>query len=691
MIVRSKLVKKVIFLIIILVVISDLAAKFTTKGKDFIDRKTGERVILRGFGIGCWLLPEGYMWGIGKYDRPWQFEKAIEELIGEEDARKFWEIYHRNFFTEEDVKAMKMWGVNSIRIALLASWLQPRDSQPDKPPFIYSEYGVSLLDSVVKWCERHDVGLIWDMHGAPGAQNAENISDSDGEARLWSEKEKYWPRLIDLWYKIAERYKDSDVIIGYDLLNEPLLIRYGYDPKLLRELYLVLTDTIRRVDSLGIIFIEGDDWAQNFDMLEPIDWDPHIAIAFHSYPPTSDEKGLARWEKLREKYNIPLWHGETGEQGPPYDLNRKATKFLESRNVSWSWWTHKKFDNVTQPWSVIRIHGFLKILDYWNGNADRPGRREARKFLFLQAELTNSKYCQFYPDMVSSLNGLDVKKYLESRSIEEPKIYVQPVNLKVEEGGAFQNAVIATGYPLNYKWYVNKKSLPGQNKANIVISNVTRENNGDKYYVVVYNSKGYDISKEFILKVTPFKGVNIRRATSSIVIDGKLDDDWKRVDELTFENLIYQEKWDKQDILAKVRLLWDNKGLYLFINVQDNVLINNRDGIEVYIDSDNNRADGYTKHDCFFKIYLNGDFRLIRGANINPEFKIENSKNGYIIELAMFWEDLSINMSGNNFIGLDIHVMDADNEYSKKKLTLFNKTDSAYRSTFKLGTVKIVE
>ena len=72
---------------------------YTTSGQNIVDRKTGEKVILRGFGIGCWLLPEGYMWGIRKIDRPWQFEEAIIDLIGEKDAAEFWRLYYDNFMT----------------------------------------------------------------------------------------------------------------------------------------------------------------------------------------------------------------------------------------------------------------------------------------------------------------------------------------------------------------------------------------------------------------------------------------------------------------------------------------------------------------------------------------------------------------------------------------------------------------
>ena len=383
-------------------------AYYTTRGQDFIDKSTGERVILRGFGLGCWLLPEGYMWGIRKIDRPRQFEKAIADLIGEENAQEFWRLYHENYVTRGDIAAMKAWGVNTVRIPLLAAVIQPRDGQPDQAPYIYSEEAFALLDSLVAWCDEYKVGVIWDMHGAPGGQNAENISDSDGEARLWTEKDIYWPRLTELWLKIADRYKDRECITGYDLLNEPLLIQYdGIDPALLRQLYVQLTHTIRAVDDDGIIFIEGDDWAQTFSILEPMDWDPHLAMAFHSYPPTANQQGLQRWDDLRVKYNIPLWHGETGEQGPPYSRNRQATTFLESVNVSWNWWTHKKFDRFTQPYSIPRNRGFMRILDYWNGNAEKPDPEKATEWLMDLARDTHSDSCAFLPDMIKSLAPLD--------------------------------------------------------------------------------------------------------------------------------------------------------------------------------------------------------------------------------------------------------------------------------------------
>jgi len=48
-----------------------------------IKASSGENILLRGFGLGGWLLPEGYMWKLfTKCDRPRRMENLIEGLCG---------------------------------------------------------------------------------------------------------------------------------------------------------------------------------------------------------------------------------------------------------------------------------------------------------------------------------------------------------------------------------------------------------------------------------------------------------------------------------------------------------------------------------------------------------------------------------------------------------------------------------
>jgi|WetSurMetagenome_2_1015567.scaffolds.fasta_scaffold00977_10 endoglucanase len=400
--------------------------------------ESNNTVILRGFGLGDWLMTEGYMWGITSksYDAPREMEAGIISLLGDSaDAKQFWKLYHDNYTTEKDFCTMKAWGVNAVRVGFNANLIQPRDGQPASAPYIYDPEGWRLLDNVVNWCTKNQLWIIWDMHGAPGGQSADNIADADGTARLWTQPTIYQPRAIDLWMQIVRRYADNDWIIGYNLLNEPLLNTYGIDRINLRNFYIQCTDSIRTVDNKGLLFIDGDNYAQNFTNLTP-PWDPQVVYDFHCYPQCCSYFGL---DGYATQYGTPFWHGETGESGAtdPYTGYTNCVTQLEAHNppIGWSWWTIKKFNNVTQAYDVIRTSGFQKIIDYWNGKAGatKPSADSAKKWLFDQAIRTNSDSTAnvtYLPNLVKAL------KLHQDRNCAVAVAYhesVKPVGLAVNQ------------------------------------------------------------------------------------------------------------------------------------------------------------------------------------------------------------------------------------------------------------------
>jgi hypothetical protein len=653
---------------------------YTTSGDRIVHRATGEPAHLIGFGLGGWLLPEGYMWGIRTLDRPRQFEEAIEDLIGRSDAAEFWRRYHDNYVTEQDVRAMAAMGVNSLRPALLASKLMP-EQQSESPPYTFSDEGFRFLDSIVTWGTRHRIGIIWDMHGAPGAQNAENIADSDGEARLWTEPDVYWPRLTALWRRIAERYAGNPHIIGYDLLNEPLLRRYdGIDEADLRALYVQLTQAIREVDTQGIIFIEGDDWAQNFRMLEPIDWDPHLVLAFHSYPPTSSAEGLARWDSLRASYEVPLWHGETGEVGAPFDLNRKATTFLRSANVGWSWWTHKKIARETQPWHCPPTEGFQRILDYWQGRAERPTPQQARAWLFDQAEKVHSRYCDFLPDMVASLDGLDPDGWLSIREATAPAIYLQPRDAVTQVGGVAVLQIRATGFPLTYTWLRDGEPVEVETGTRVAVT-PRSEADTSTWQVVVSNALGVDTSNAVQVEVRPFAGLEVPRGAAF----GSF---------APIERLVTGPAMPAPDDLsASWAVRWDDAGLHGRVEVTDGVLRNqdgrpaHNDGIEIYLDLDNGKTVEYSPDDAQIRVIRAGEVTAARGT-LPAGFTAVQSETdrGYVVEFTVPLHDA---VGTGAFLGVDVHVIDNDNDRREHKIAWAATTDDAYRSPAAFGTIRL--
>src|SRR5690348_6690130 len=126
-----------------------------TRGQDIVSEK-GEKVLLRGVGLGNWMLPEGYMWKFGnEADRPRRIEKLVCDLIGPENAQRFWAEFRKNYIAEADIQRIAQLGYNSVRPAL-----NSRLFVTDGNPTAYSEEGFLLLDNLVKWCKANRVYVI---------------------------------------------------------------------------------------------------------------------------------------------------------------------------------------------------------------------------------------------------------------------------------------------------------------------------------------------------------------------------------------------------------------------------------------------------------------------------------------------------------------------------------------------------
>ena len=76
------------------------------KGREIVNGK-GEPILLSGWGLGNWLLCEGYMWKAGpRADRPRRIEEAVQELAGSEYTKTFWPRFRKNYIRREDILRM---------------------------------------------------------------------------------------------------------------------------------------------------------------------------------------------------------------------------------------------------------------------------------------------------------------------------------------------------------------------------------------------------------------------------------------------------------------------------------------------------------------------------------------------------------------------------------------------------------
>ncbi len=370
----------------------------------------GRTVLLRGMGLGGWMLQEGYMLGIKKEGTQHSIRTRITELVGKEDAEQFYRLWRQNHMTRADVDRLAASGFNSIRLPMHYNlFTLPVEEEPVKGRDTWLSTGFDMTDSLLSWCRANRIYLILDLHAAPGGQGKDaNISDYDpAKPSLWESGENQ-RKTVALWRKLAERYAHEPWIGGYDILNEPNWTFEGKDKngredvsnQPIWDLYKAITRAIREVDSTHMIIVEGNGWGNNYSGF-PEPWDRNLVMSFHKYWNPNTEEAIARFLALREKYRVPMWLGESGEN--TNEWFRECVALVEKHGIGWAWWPYKKIGNPRCILTVTPPDDFRKVVDYWNGEGERPSADAARRGLFELAENLKAEKCRFNADVAHAL------------------------------------------------------------------------------------------------------------------------------------------------------------------------------------------------------------------------------------------------------------------------------------------------
>lgn len=353
-----------------------------------IVNEQGDKVILRGMGLGGWMLQEGYMLQLGNLGQQHVIRGKIEELIGPQKTVEFYEAWLANHVTKADIDAMASWGFNSVRLPMHFNlFTLPVEQEPVKGENTWLETGFELTDQLLEWCKANNLYLILDLHAAPGGQgNDLAISDRDPtKPSLWDSEENQ-QKTIALWRKLAERYKDEPWIGAYDLINEP---NWGFTSaedkngckeqknEPLRKLMVDITTAIREVDSRHMVIIEGNCWGNNYNGIMPL-WDSNTVVSFHKYWNYNTPDTIEQHLQIRNKYQAPIWLGESGENSNVWF--RDSIHLVESHGIGWAFWPLKKI-GFNNPLEVKANAGYLQLVEYWNGRGAKPSADAAYKAL----------------------------------------------------------------------------------------------------------------------------------------------------------------------------------------------------------------------------------------------------------------------------------------------------------------------
>ena len=320
----------------------------TLKGPDLYT-PDGQKFFIQGTNLGNWLNPEGYMFRFNRASSARLIDQAFREMVGPDFTDEFWKLFKDNYITREDIRYIKSTGMNSIRVPFHYKLFTDEDymglhAQQD---------GFQRLDSVVEWCRESGLYVILDMHDAPGGQTGDNIDDSYGYPWLFV-SEKSQQRFIDIWKTIAEHYADEPVILGYDLLNEPIATHFREEYDLLNPqlepLYKKAVAAIREVDPNHIILLAGAQWNSNFRLFTDSKFDDKIMYTCHRYWCDTLQANIQDFVDFRDSVNLPIYMGETGENSDPWIA--AWTRLMVKNNIGYHYWPYKRMGN---PSSVLNI------------------------------------------------------------------------------------------------------------------------------------------------------------------------------------------------------------------------------------------------------------------------------------------------------------------------------------------------
>ncbi|MDN3637488.1 carbohydrate-binding protein [Simiduia curdlanivorans] len=347
-----------------------------TDGTQILD-ETGAPLYLSGINLGNWLLWEGYlMMGDFNYRTHTQFLNSLEDAFqSAEKARQFEHEWRLNYVEENAIADLKRLGFNTLRV-----------------PFHYnmfwhdgalSNHGFQYFDQLIDLCREQGMYILLDMHAAPGYQNpgdhADNVNSNASQPR---DSVQFWDGnhiavAAEVWRHIANYYKNEPVILGYDLINEPVP-QPGRELELLGSL-VQLRNAIRQVDQNHMIVAEGSWWGSDLTKIDWQDpqvqaasginakWDHNLVYQIHHYGHVSGTQGR---EQITNRLGIPLIIGEYGETD---EGNLKAITDWAKQNLAGYFpWSFKKMSHDKTLWTIPTNSDYEAVKQFINQGGTPP-------------------------------------------------------------------------------------------------------------------------------------------------------------------------------------------------------------------------------------------------------------------------------------------------------------------------------
>ncbi|KAF8212362.1 glycoside hydrolase superfamily [Mycena galopus ATCC 62051] len=172
--------------------------------------------------LGSWFVNENWI-------SPSTFAQARGPNVSEIDiasgsnARAILENHWDTFINETDFAYLRKVGINTVRLPIGYWSLGPAFCQ-GTPFDAYADVYTNSWSHVVRainWAGNAGMGVLVDLHGAPGSQNGQPHSGiSDGKTGLFN-SETNMNRTLEILKFLAQQLCDVSNVVGIQILNEP--------------------------------------------------------------------------------------------------------------------------------------------------------------------------------------------------------------------------------------------------------------------------------------------------------------------------------------------------------------------------------------------------------------------------------------------------------------------------------------
>lgn len=223
----------------------------------------------KGMGIGGWLTNYKRFNVIPN-------DKRLELTIGDYE-------HFESYITEKDIINIKNMGMDHIRLGFDQIVLE-------EAPFVYRKSTMRFVEDFVALCQRHDMGIILNLHKCIG-----NYCDIEESITLFDSKELQ-DRFVGLWLELERRFCDTGDVI-FELLNEVREV----DPDAWNDLAERTITEIRKVNKTRKIVVGPICWnnPNKLDKLRTFD-DENVIYTFHVYDPSefTHQQSVLHWKHL---------------------------------------------------------------------------------------------------------------------------------------------------------------------------------------------------------------------------------------------------------------------------------------------------------------------------------------------------------------------------------------------------------